>query len=113
MGATTSSCRTFRCTWSTGWRGKAALRPTVRARAPAPRSTSRTSTAPTKAASPSPEVLEIAARRRTALALVLRSDAGAAIGRVGRRRHAQEADLADLHARIERDRQVGDVGQLK
>ena len=40
------------------------------------------------------------------------SGAGA-VGHVGRRGHAQEADLPDLHAGVERDRQVGHVRQLE
>ena len=36
-----------------------------------------------------------------------------AVGHVGGRGHPQEADLPDLHARVERDRQVGHVRQLQ
>ena len=35
------------------------------------------------------------------------------VGTVRRRRHLQERDLADVHARVQRDRQGGDVGQLE
>src|SRR4051812_48447415 len=59
------------------------------------------------------EVLEVPAGRRAPLALVLRADRLAAVRAVGRGGHAQEADLADLHAGVERDRQVGDVAQLE
>src|SRR5438067_10684233 len=59
------------------------------------------------------EVLEVPARCGAALALVLAADAGRTVGRVGRRGHSQEADLADLHARVQRDGQVGHVRQLE
>jgi hypothetical protein len=49
------------------------------------------------------EVLEITARRRAALALILGSNCTGTVGVVGGRRHSQETDLADLHARVERD----------
>ena len=60
-----------------------------------------------------PEVLEVPARRRAPLALVLRAGRARPVGMVGRRRHLQEADLADLHARVDRDRQAGHVRQLE
>ena len=47
------------------------------------------------------------------MSLVLRSHAGRPIWCVSRRRHPQEADLADLHAGVERDREVGHVRQLE
>src|SRR4051812_46702797 len=59
------------------------------------------------------EVLEVAARGRAPLALVLRPDTLRAVRQGGGGGHAQEGDLADLHPRIERDRQVGNVGQLE
>ena len=59
------------------------------------------------------EVLEVPARRRAALALVLRPGGALAVRRVGRRGHLHEADLADLHPRVQRDRQAGHVGQLE
>src|SRR3954470_3526050 len=52
------------------------------------------------------EVLVVPARRRTPLALVLRALLGAAVRVLGGRRHLEEGDLADLHPRVERDRQV-------
>src|SRR4051812_30311461 len=59
------------------------------------------------------EILVVAAWRGSALALVLRSNFGRAVRSVGRGGHAQEADLPDLHARIERDGQVGHIRQLQ
>ena len=59
------------------------------------------------------EVLEVAARRRAALALVLRAGGARPVRRVGRRGHLHEADLADLHPRVQRDRQARHVGQLE
>jgi len=47
------------------------------------------------------------------LVLVLRAEARSPVGDVGRGGHREKADLADLHPRIERDRQVGDVRELK
>src|SRR5262249_57127274 len=54
------------------------------------------------------EVQEGPARRRPALALIL-----AAVRRVHRRRQAQERQLADAHAEVDRDRQPRDVGELE
>ena len=59
------------------------------------------------------EVLEVAARGGAALALVLRATCAAAVRLVGGGGHLHEADLADLHSRVERDRQTGDVGELE
>ena len=59
------------------------------------------------------EVLEVAAGGRAALALVLGAGGAAAVGPLGRGGHLHEADLADLHARVERDRQAGDVGEFE
>ena len=49
------------------------------------------------------EIVGVTARRRTPLALVLGTQAARAVGAVGRGGHAQEADLADLHSRVEGD----------
>src|SRR5665213_3442133 len=59
------------------------------------------------------EVLRVPARRRTALARVLRAETFGSVGAIGRRRHLEEADLTDLHPRIERDGKVRDVRQLQ
>src|SRR5579863_10148075 len=59
------------------------------------------------------EVLRVPARCRTALTRVLGAESFGSIGPIGGCRHLEEADLADLHTRIERDRQVGHVGQLQ
>ncbi len=59
------------------------------------------------------EVLEVAARRRALLALILRSAGAGAVGVVGRRRHLHEAHLADLHPRVERDRKARHVRQFE
>src|SRR5580693_3459908 len=59
------------------------------------------------------EVLIRARRRRSALALILRPCARAAVGMFGRAGQPQDAQLTDLHTRPERDRQVGDVGELQ
>ena len=59
------------------------------------------------------EVSPVAARRRTALALVLRAEPGRAVRVVRRLRHLDERQLADLHPGVDRDRQVGDVRQLE
>ena len=61
----------------------------------------------------SAEVLEVAARGRAPLALVLRALGAAAVRVLGRCRHRHEADLADLHTGVQRDRQAGDVGELE
>ena len=47
------------------------------------------------------------------LALVLRARRALPVGLVGGRGHPHEADLADLHPRVDRDRQAGHVGQLQ
>ena len=52
-------------------------------------------------------------RGRLGLALVLRAELGRAVRPLDRARHLEEADLADPHPEVERDRQVGDVGQLE
>src|SRR4051794_17580607 len=59
------------------------------------------------------EVLVVAARRRTALALVLRSRFAAPVGVFGRRRHLEEGDLPDLHLGVDRDGEVGHVRKLE
>src|SRR5690242_18815334 len=59
------------------------------------------------------EVLERAARCWTALSLVARAVALAAVRVLGRAAEAEETELADLHARPERDRQGRDVRQLQ
>src|ERR1051325_3238938 len=59
------------------------------------------------------EVLPVPAGRRSPLALVLRPERPRPVGHVGRRGHPQEADLADLHPRVERDREAGHVRQLE
>src|SRR5699024_10937000 len=59
------------------------------------------------------EVLPVATGSRSPLALILRTNRSGAIRYVGVRGHRHEADLADLHARIERDRQRRDVRQLE
>ena len=62
---------------------------------------------------PGLEVLPVARRGRSHLVEVLARQAGR-IRRASRpARSSEQADLADLHARIESDRQVGDVGQLE
>ena len=55
----------------------------------------------------------VAARRRALLALVLRAEAVAAVGRGRRLGQLDERELADLHAVVDRDRQVGDVRELE
>src|SRR6478735_4146194 len=62
---------------------------------------------------PVAEVEVVAARRGAALALVLRALLRAPVRVLGRGGHLEEADLADLHARVQRDRQVRDVAQLE
>ena len=59
------------------------------------------------------EVLEVAARRRALLALVLRAEAVGAVR--GRRGLGQldERELADLHPVVDRDREVRDVRELE
>src|SRR3954470_19407175 len=59
------------------------------------------------------EVLVIAARRRALLALVLRADLARAVGRLRRLGHLHERDLPDLHAGVDRYRQVRDVRELE
>src|SRR5690242_867056 len=59
------------------------------------------------------EVLVVAARRRTALALVLRPRRAAAVGVLGRRGHLEEGDLADLHLGVDGDRKVGHIRELE
>src|SRR6201993_5267997 len=59
------------------------------------------------------EVLVRARRRRSALALILRPDPRAAVGMLGGAGQPQDAQLADLHPRPERDREIGDVGELQ
>src|ERR1700722_3975490 len=59
------------------------------------------------------EVLRVPTRRRTALTGVLRAKTFGPVGAIGRRGHLEEADLTDLHTRIERYGQGCDVGQLQ
>lgn len=59
------------------------------------------------------EVLPGATRGRAALTLVVRPVCRAAVRVFGRRAEPEEAELADLHARIQDDRQGRDVGELK
>src|ERR1700742_3877437 len=61
-----------------------------------------------------PYEIQIRPRRRwPTLALVFRPDARAAIRILGRTGQPQDAQLADFHARPQRDRQVGDVGEFQ
>ena len=60
-----------------------------------------------------PEVLEVPARRRPPLVLVLRAELARSVRSVGRSGHPEEGDLADLHLRIDGDRQVRDVRELQ
>ena len=63
-----------------------------------------------------PAGVEVAVRGRRGrcrLALVLGAQLLAAVRPFDRAGHGEEADLADLHAEVERDGQVGDVGQLE
>ena len=59
------------------------------------------------------EVVGIPAGGRAPLTLVLRLEPVRTVGVVGRRGHLEKADLADLHTRVDRDGQVGDVGELE
>ena len=59
------------------------------------------------------EVLERARRRRAALALVARAVLLRAVRVLRGRREPEEAELPDLHARVELDRQRRDVRQLE
>src|SRR5688500_13780836 len=59
------------------------------------------------------KVLEVAAGGRADLSLVLRAQLPGAVRLLRRRRHREQAELPDLHARIDRDGQVGNVGQLE
>ena len=59
------------------------------------------------------EVFPVAAGAGADLALVLGADGGGAVGVVRRCSHTDERDLADLHARVERDREAGHVGEFE
>ncbi len=59
------------------------------------------------------EVLEGAGRRRAPLTLVARAVLLRAVGVLRRRGQPEEAELPDLHARVELDRQRRDVGELE
>src|SRR4249919_3050777 len=59
------------------------------------------------------EVLERLRWRRTALALVTGALGARTVGRLSRAGQPEEAQLADLHAGPQLDRQGGDVGQLE
>jgi len=61
----------------------------------------------------SAEVFPVAAGAGADLALVLGADLGGAVGVVRRCGHADEGDLTDLHARVERDREAGHVGEFE
>src|ERR1700712_3896403 len=71
------------------------------------------STLPALAGSVANEILVGLRRGRPALALVLRANFRAAVGVLGRTGQTQQAELADLHSRPQRDREVGDVGPLE
>src|SRR5207245_9194265 len=58
------------------------------------------------------ELLEEAARGGTPLSLVFAPASSRAVRLVGRGGQAEERDLADLHAGVDRDRGVGHVRQL-
>src|SRR5206468_10988114 len=63
-----------------------------------------------------PAVLEVeveAARGRLRLPLVLAARLSSAVGVLHRAVHPHEGDLPDRHAMEDRDRQVGEVGQLQ
>src|SRR5271167_2373780 len=61
-----------------------------------------------------PYEIQIRTRRRwSTLALVFRPDARAAVRMLGGAGQPQYAQLADFHARPQRDRQVGDVGEFQ
>src|SRR5688572_19215886 len=63
-----------------------------------------------------PLALEVAVVLRgsgAGLALVLRPELARAVRPLDGARHLEEADLADLHASVERDRQIRDVRQLE
>ena len=51
--------------------------------------------------------------RRPTLALVVRTQAFTAVGVLGGRGQVEEAQLPDLHARVEQDRHRRRVGQLE
>jgi len=59
------------------------------------------------------EVLEVPARSRSALTLILRTSRALAVGIVCWRRHRHEAHLTNLHLWIQRDRQIRHVRQLQ
>ena len=68
----------------------------------------------TTGAPPDPfEVGVVAAGGRIGLPAVLRPDASVAVADLDGRREALEADLADLHAVVQLDRQVRDIAQLE
>ena len=45
--------------------------------------------------------------------MVFRPSGALSVGLIGRRRHLHETHLADFHARIERDRKAGDIGEFE
>jgi hypothetical protein len=59
------------------------------------------------------EVLEVAARRWAALALILGANGTGSVGVVGGRRHTQETDLTNFHAGVQRDGQRRRVRQFQ
>src|SRR5882757_981542 len=61
-----------------------------------------------------PYEIQIRTRRRwSTLALVFRPDARAAVRMLGGAGQPQDAQLTDFHARPQRDRQIGDVGEFQ
>ena len=60
-----------------------------------------------------PEVLPVLAGPRPNLTLILRPNDSGSVRVRCRRRHLHETHLSDLHARVQGDRQTGDIGQLK
>src|SRR4051794_18416180 len=59
------------------------------------------------------EILVVLRGRRRRLALVARAELARAIRSLDRARHLEERDLTDLHAAVERNRQVRDVGEFE
>src|ERR1700676_3637242 len=59
------------------------------------------------------EVLRVATRGRATLPSVLRTQSRRPVGPIGRGGHLEEADLPDLHARVEGDRKVRHVGEFE
>jgi hypothetical protein len=55
----------------------------------------------------------VAARGGLGLALVLAAEPPGAVRMIGGRRQREERELGDAHAGVDRDRQIGHVGQLE